>query len=67
MASSLTLDRVRSDIDVLARAGLHMATFLEEVDASLQRAVPHVAACMATVDPATHLLTSTYKFGDLYG
>jgi hypothetical protein len=67
MASSLTLDRVRSDIDVLARAGLPMSEFLTEVESSLQRAVPHMAACMATVDPATRLLTSTYKFGDLYG
>lgn len=67
MASTLTLDRVRSDIVVLSRAGLDMATFMAEVDTSLQRAVPHVAACMATIDPATHLLTSTFKFGDLYG
>lgn len=67
MTSSLTLDRVRSDIEVLCRAGLDVATLLAEVNSSLQRAVPHVAACMATVDPATLLLTSTYKFGDLYG
>lgn len=65
--SALTLDRVRSDIDVLARAGLDMATFMAELDDSLQRAVPHVAACMGTFDPATTLLTTTYKFGDLYG
>lgn len=67
MASELTLERVRSDIDVIARAGLDTATFVAELDASLARAVPHVAACIATVDPATRLLTSTYKFGDLYG
>jgi DNA-binding CsgD family transcriptional regulator len=65
--SALTFDRVRSDIEVLSRAGLDMATFMAELDESLQRAVPHVAACLATVDPATLLLTSTYKFGDLYG
>jgi len=67
MAATLTMDRVRSDVDVLSRGGLDVATFLAEVEASISRAVPHVAACMCTVDPATHILTSTYKFGDLYG
>lgn len=67
MASSLTMDRVRSDVAVLSRAGLDVATFVAEVRTSLERAIPHVAACMCTVDPATHLLTGTFKFGDLYG
>lgn len=67
MAGALTRERVRRDIEVLARAGLDTATFMAEVDASLRRAVPYDAACMVTVDPATHLLTSTYKFGDLAG
>ena len=67
MAGTLTMDRVRSDVEVLSRAGLDVATFIAEVEASVDRAVPHVAACMCTVDPATRLLTSTYKFGDLYG
>ncbi|MCD9622388.1 helix-turn-helix transcriptional regulator [Rhabdothermincola salaria] len=67
MGSALTLRRVKSDIEVLARAGLDTSTFLAEADASLQRAVPHVAACIPILDPATNLLTGTYKFGDLFG
>lgn len=67
MAGSLTMQRVQGDVAVLARAGLDTASFIEECTISLQRAVPHVAACVATTDPATHLLTSTYKFGDLAG
>ncbi len=67
MAGSLTMDRVRSDVEVLSRAGLDVTTFVAEVEESVGRAVPHVAACMCTVDPATRLLTSTYKFEDLYG
>jgi DNA-binding CsgD family transcriptional regulator len=67
MGSQLTLDRVRSDARVLSRAGLDTATFLEEFEASVRRAIPNVAACFATLDPATRLLTGAYKFGDLDG
>jgi DNA-binding CsgD family transcriptional regulator len=65
--STLTAQRVASDVEVLARGGLDVATFLAEVDVSIGRAVPHVGACYATMDPATQLLTSTFKFGDLRG
>ena len=65
--STLTAQRVASDVEVLARGGLDVATFLSEVDVSIGRAVPHVGACYATMDPATQLLTSTFKFGDLRG
>lgn len=67
MASQLTLDRVRRDVEVVARAGLDVATFVSELEASIQRAVPHVASCFATLDPWTRMLTSTYKFGGLQG
>ena len=67
VTSALALRRVQGDIEVLARAGLDAATFIEEFVTSLGRAIPYVAACVATLDPATHLLTGTYKYGDLYG
>lgn len=65
--STLTAQRVASDVEVVARGGLDVESFLAEVDASIARAVPHVGACFATMDPATQLLTSTFKFGDLHG
>lgn len=59
--------RVVRDVDVIARAGLDVDTFLEEAMASIARAVPCVASCVATVDPSTLLVTGTRKYGDLQG
>ncbi len=67
MGSQLTAERVRRDIEVLARGGLDIATFMAEVDDSLRRAVRSCASCVATLDPATNLLTGGFKFGDLAG
>lgn len=65
MARGLTAERVRLDVDVVARAGLDIDTFLEEAVASVRRAVPWVSACVATHDPGTHMLTSARKYGVL--
>lgn len=67
MSPALTAERVRRDVEVVATAGLDLPTFLAEIDASVQRVLRPVATCIATLDPTTSLLTSTYKFGDLYG
>ncbi|WP_418062020.1 response regulator transcription factor [Pimelobacter simplex] len=67
MASALTAERVRQDVDVVARAGLELETFLEEAMASVRRAVPWVSACVGTHDPSTHMLTSARKYGDMQG
>jgi DNA-binding NarL/FixJ family response regulator len=65
--SGLTAERVLRDVEVLAHGGLDIGTFLAEVHDSLRRALPSCAACVATVDPETNLLTGTFKFGDLAG
>ena len=62
---ALTAARVRQDIDVVARAGLDLETFLAESVESVARAVPYVGACIATHDPSTQLLTSARKYGYL--
>jgi DNA-binding CsgD family transcriptional regulator len=65
MATALTVERVRRDVEVVARAGLDLDTFFEEAVDSVARAVPWASACLATHDPSTHLLTSARKYGDL--
>jgi DNA-binding CsgD family transcriptional regulator len=65
MVSALTVERVRGDVSVLAKAGIETGEFLHEFDAAIQRVVPHVALCSSTTDPATLMVTATYKFGDI--
>jgi DNA-binding CsgD family transcriptional regulator len=67
MSGKLTAQRVQRDIEVIARAGLQTDDFLHEAIASLGRAVPHVGACVAHLDPSTRLNTGAHKFGDLLG
>jgi len=67
MPSALTADRARVDVDVLSRAGLELEEFLLEASESVRRAVPWVAACIGTHDPATRILSGSRKYGDLAG
>ncbi|ANY24490.1 MULTISPECIES: helix-turn-helix transcriptional regulator [Gordonia] len=67
MTSSLTAERVRRDIEVVAHAGLTLDEFFAETVASLGRAVPADAFCIGTFDPNTVLLTSARKYGALLG
>ncbi|HSU03778.1 MAG TPA: LuxR C-terminal-related transcriptional regulator [Nocardioides sp.] len=67
MVRALTAERVRRDVEVVARAGLEIDSFLEESIDSISRAVPFVGACLATVDPSTRLLTGARKYGELLG
>jgi DNA-binding CsgD family transcriptional regulator len=64
---SLTAQRVVRDVEVVAHAVLDLQDFLREALDSINRAVPHIGACVGTVDPSTLLLTGTVKFGDLHG
>lgn len=58
---------MRRDIEVIARAGLGLDDFLDETLSSLHRALSFDAACVATVDPATLIITSARKYGGLRG
>jgi DNA-binding CsgD family transcriptional regulator len=67
MTKALAAERVRRDIEVLARAGLDVDTFVAESMDSLNRAVSFDAVCLGTLDPSTGLLTGTFKLGSLRG
>ena len=61
----LAVERVTRDVDCLSRAGLCVDEFFAEVLDSLGRVLPTEGACVATADPATGLVTSSRKYGDL--
>lgn len=67
MASALAVGRARSDIDVISRAGLPLHSFMDEAVAALENVVPFVAACVSTLDPATTMVSSARKMGELDG
>lgn len=67
MPSALALGRARSDIEVMSRAGLPLDRFMDEAVAALETVVPFVAACLSTLDPATSMISSVRKVGDLNG
>ncbi|MCC4250563.1 MULTISPECIES: helix-turn-helix transcriptional regulator [Microbacterium] len=67
MVTALAAGRARSDIDVLSRAGLPLADFMEESAAALLSVIPFVAGCFSSTDPATSMISSTHKLGDLHG
>ena len=67
MPTELAWGRARSDIDVLSRAGLPLHQFMDEAAEAVRRAVPYVGGCLVTLDPATSMVSSTRKVGDLEG
>ncbi|MGY2130367.1 response regulator transcription factor [Blastococcus sp. SYSU DS0617] len=56
-------ERVRAQVGGLAVSGLDVPTFTAAALESVRRAVPFSAACFATADPATGLVTGTVKVG----
>ena len=67
MPATATLERVLNAVETTSRAGLPLEDFLVEAAAALMPAVPSVAACLSTLDPATSLLSGVRKVGDLTG
>ncbi|WP_212719032.1 helix-turn-helix transcriptional regulator [Blastococcus sp. CCUG 61487] len=65
MRSSMLSERVRAQLAGLAVAGLDLPTYARSALDALTRAVPFAAACFATADPATGLVTGTVKTGGL--
>lgn len=59
--TTMVSERVRAQVTGLATSGLDTATFSDSALAVLGRAVPFSAACFATADPASGLITSTVK------
>lgn len=67
MPTALALGRARSDLDVFSRAGLALNDFLAEATTALDRVVPFAGGCVATLDPATSMVSGVLKLGALRG
>jgi DNA-binding CsgD family transcriptional regulator len=63
--TTVSAERVRTQIDGLSTAGLDWPTFGAAAIETLRQALPFSAACLATLDPATELVTATVKWGDV--
>lgn len=67
MVGSGVLDAARHDVELLSSAGLRPGELLREAAGVVQRVVPSVAGCLATLDPATGIITGVAKEGALAG
>ncbi|MCW2748744.1 MAG: regulatory protein LuxR [Nocardioidaceae bacterium] len=63
--SVLSVDRVRTQLDALGSVGLDTMSFASAATEVLHQALPFTAACLATADPATEIVTGTVKWGGL--
>ncbi len=63
--TATTAERARTRLEALAGAGLDTRTFAAGAIDILRAALPFSAACLATADPATELVTGTVKWGGL--
>lgn len=63
--TATTAERARTRLEALAGAGLDTRAFATGAIEVLRGALPFSAACLATADPATELVTGTVKWGGL--
>lgn len=62
-----TVGRVADELDALARRGLDPGELIGAAARAIRTVVPFDAACAATTDPDTELVTSVHKVGILAG
>ncbi|MDL9981279.1 response regulator transcription factor [Microbacterium sp. ASV49] len=67
MVGSGELASARDGIEQLSRARMRPGELLREAAAVVQQVVPSVAGCLATLDPATAIITGVAKEGALAG
>ena len=63
--ASRRIGRAVARVEALGRAGADLPTYADRLAHELRSLIPHAAACVVTLDPATGLLTGTYKSGGL--
>jgi DNA-binding CsgD family transcriptional regulator len=67
VVSSAVQAHARDDIERMSETAASAPEFLALTAAALRRAVPSIAGCVSTLDPATAILTGVTKYGALSG